>query len=59
MLPPGEPTSHGGSFYEQIEALGRRLIERSLRAADGNQARAARDLGLSYHQFRYYRRKYL
>lgn len=47
-----------GSFSERMEALGRRLITDALRRAGGNQAAAARDLGLSYHQFRYHARKY-
>ncbi|MHC4179657.1 MAG: sigma-54-dependent transcriptional regulator [Planctomycetota bacterium] len=59
MLPHADLTSHGGSFYEKVETFGRRLIEDALRTSAGNQAQAARNLGLSYHQFRYYRKKYL
>jgi len=42
----------GGTLF--LDEIGQALHE-----AGGNQARAARSLGLSYHQFRYYRRKYL
>jgi transcriptional regulator with GAF, ATPase, and Fis domain len=57
-LPPNEDSAtHGGSFHERVERFSRRLIEESLRNAGGNQAQAARDLGLSYHQFRYYHKK--
>ena len=51
--------ARAGSFREKIDALSRRLIEEALRAANHNQAEAARQLGLSYHQFRYYHRKYI
>ena len=37
-----------------MQAFRRRLIQGALEEADGNQAQAARLLGLSYHQFRYY-----
>jgi transcriptional regulator with AAA-type ATPase domain len=40
------------------ESFRKRLILEALEAASGNQAKAARSLGLSYHQFRYYRKKY-
>jgi len=58
MLPHGELSSQSGSFYEKLEAFGRRLIEDALRTCGGNQAQAARNLGLSYHQLRYCRKKY-
>ncbi|MCP4664177.1 MAG: sigma-54-dependent Fis family transcriptional regulator [bacterium] len=47
-----------GTFEEKVEAFKRTLIMDGWDAASGNQARAARSLGLSYHQFRYYYRKY-
>jgi DNA-binding NtrC family response regulator len=47
-----------GTFAEKMDAFARRLIADALRQSAGNQAQAARDLGLSYHQFRYYRAKY-
>lgn len=47
-----------GTFYEKMNGLGRRLVSGALTQANGNQAQAARDLGLSYHQFRYYLKKY-
>ena len=51
--------ARAGSFREKIDTLSRRLIEESLRAANQNQAEAARQHGLSFHQFRYYHRKYI
>ena len=59
MLPQGDLTSAGGFFHHRLEAFCRRLIEDALGTTGGNQAQAARNLGLSYHQFRYYRKKYL
>ncbi len=48
-----------GTFKEKIDAFSRRLILDSLSHSGGNQAQAARLMGLSYHQFRYYAKKYL
>src|SRR5262245_11395095 len=47
----------GGSFKERVDAYSRRLLQEALEESQGNQAEAARLLGLSYHQFRYFRRK--
>jgi transcriptional regulator with AAA-type ATPase domain len=47
-----------GSFTEKLDPFGRRLINDALKRAGGNQAQAARHLKLSYHQFRYYLKKY-
>ena len=59
MLPePADWCLPGKTFSEKIAALERRLVLDALAAADGNQAEAARRLGLSYHQFRYYRKKH-
>ena len=55
---PAAPADSGGSFSERVETLRKRLIVDALAAAAGNQAQAARDLGLSYHKYRYYLRKY-
>jgi len=49
-----EPAAKRGGLHEKIESYRRRLIAEALKEADGNQARAARALGISYHQFRYY-----
>jgi DNA-binding NtrC family response regulator len=47
-----EPTLAGGlSFREHVEALERRLIERTMLAAQGNQSEAARQLGLNRGSF--------
>ena len=47
-----------GSFTEQVDALSKSLIQNAMQQADSNKAEAARLLGLSYHQFRYYHDKY-
>ncbi len=57
------PTAAGtdakpGAFKDRIEALERELIKDALGRAGGNQAQAARLLGLSYHQFRYFHAKH-
>jgi transcriptional regulator with GAF, ATPase, and Fis domain len=46
-----------GSFHEKMDLFRRRLILDALRQAGGNQAAAARLLGLPYHQFRYYHKR--
>lgn len=55
---PAPARASGGSFKEQIEARERELITDALERAGGNQAQAARLLGLSYHQFRYFHAKH-
>jgi DNA-binding NtrC family response regulator len=47
-----------GSLKERVAAYERQLVLEALDAALGNQAEAARRLGLSYHQMRYFARKY-
>ena len=47
-----------GSFSEKMRSYAQRLIAESLKQSAGNQAQAARTLGLPYHRFRYLRRKY-
>jgi DNA-binding NtrC family response regulator len=51
--------SVGCGFQERLDGFARRLVHDALAQAGGNQAQAARDLGLSYHQFRYYFKKLL
>ena len=51
-------TTNEITFEEQVEAFKERLITDALHGSGGNQAAAARSLGLSYHQFRYYHKKY-
>lgn len=48
----------GGGFESRVEAFKKQLILDALAQAHGNQAQAARLLGLSYHQYRYFRQKY-
>jgi len=52
-----EPAIKRGGLQEKVEAYRRRLIAEALKEAGGNQARAARLLGISYSQFRYFNRK--
>jgi len=59
MLAENQVISHQGTYEERVRAFSRQLLRHSLEESGGNQAQAARLLGLSYHQFRYYRRKYL
>jgi transcriptional regulator with GAF, ATPase, and Fis domain len=58
MLPEKQPGIKGKTFYEKIEIFQKCLITDALADAGGNQARAARAIGLSYHQFRYFLKKY-
>ncbi|MHC4473594.1 MAG: sigma-54-dependent transcriptional regulator [Planctomycetota bacterium] len=58
-LPAPETREPGtGGFTERVESYKRRLILETLADADGNQAEAARRLGMTYHQFRHQYRKY-
>ncbi len=59
MLAEAQLISQHGSYEQRVEAFSRQLLEQALQDSGGNQAQAARTLGLSYHQFRYYRRKLL
>jgi len=58
MLPEKQPEIQGKTFYEKVEIFQKRLISDALADTGGNQARAARTIGLSYHQFRYFLKKY-
>ena len=58
LTPSDDLADRSGTFAEKVHAFGRRLVEGAMQRAGGNQAQAARDLGLSYHQFRYYLKKY-
>lgn len=58
-LLPDAPADSGGTFVDQMNALACRLLTRALAEAGGNQAAAARALGLTYDQFRHHRRKHL
>jgi psp operon transcriptional activator len=46
------------SFSDAVRALETRLLHQALEAAQYNQRKAARRLGLTYHQFRGLYRKY-
>jgi DNA-binding NtrC family response regulator len=50
--------SDAGTFEERLDSLRKRMLIDALRDAGQNQAEAARRLGLSYHQFRYFYGKY-
>jgi DNA-binding NtrC family response regulator len=58
MLPGDDPAVQGGTFQEKMDATAARLLHGAMAEANGNQAQAARLLGLSYHQFRYYHKKH-
>jgi DNA-binding NtrC family response regulator len=58
MLPDKPMDITKGSFYEMVEAYKERIIINALQASGNNQAKAARSLGLSYHQYRYFLKKY-
>ncbi|MHC4662143.1 MAG: sigma-54-dependent transcriptional regulator [Planctomycetota bacterium] len=58
MLPEKQVQVEGKDFEARVENFKKRLVQDALAQASGNQAQAARDLGLSYHQFRYYHKKY-
>jgi DNA-binding NtrC family response regulator len=47
-----------GTFSDRVRAFERALLSNALRDAAGNQRAAARQLGMSYDQFRHYYRKY-
>jgi len=55
---PEAAASGEGTFRDRVEAFERQLIRHALTASGGNQADAARRLGLAYHRFRYYSQKY-
>lgn len=58
MLSPAEAEVRSGSFQERVTAYCQQMIHDAMTQANGNQAEAARLLGLSYHQFRYHLRKH-
>lgn len=58
MLPAAQPVAEGHTFHEKIEAFKKSLIMDALTQASGNQAKAARTVGLSYHQYRYFLKKF-
>jgi transcriptional regulator with GAF, ATPase, and Fis domain len=58
LLPECRIEPEGEGFEEKVESYKRQLIASAQEAAGGNGAAAARALGLSYHQFRYYLKKY-
>jgi DNA-binding NtrC family response regulator len=57
MLPREQAPVTGATFREQVEGFKEQLITDALAEAGGNQAKAARALGLSYHQYRYFLKK--
>ncbi|MBN2683865.1 MAG: sigma-54-dependent Fis family transcriptional regulator [Pontiellaceae bacterium] len=58
MLPQEHPGITGDTFQLKVESFKKQLILEALEKASGNQAKAARSLGLSYHQYRYFLKKY-
>ena len=58
LLAEDDVLSGTGSFHERLDAFSRRLIQDALVQAQQNQAQAARLLGLTYDQYRYYLKKF-
>ncbi|MCB9760953.1 MAG: sigma 54-interacting transcriptional regulator [Alphaproteobacteria bacterium] len=56
-LPATPAPLPGGGFEAQVEAFRARLLDDALARAGGNQAEAARALGLTYDQLRYQLRR--
>lgn len=54
---PGEVAEPAGDYHARIDALRRRLVSEALQACDGNQAAAARRLGLTRQALNYQVRK--
>lgn len=52
----GEKVMGEGTFREKVDAFRRQLIDDAMARSGGNQAEAARLLGLTYDQFRHYYR---
>ncbi|MCA9609274.1 MAG: sigma-54-dependent Fis family transcriptional regulator [Myxococcales bacterium] len=52
------PLPARGTFKERIAAFEKQMVEEALERAGGNQAEAARALGLTYDQLRHYRKKH-
>jgi len=57
LLPAAEVDAASGGFRDRVDAYARGLLLSALARADGNQAAAARALGLTYAQFRYHHRR--
>ena len=58
MLPRETAMPQGKTFDEKVEGFKQQLVLDALANTNGNQAKAARHLGMSYHQFRYFLKKY-
>jgi len=58
MLPAPMEDLETGSFKDRVDHFQKNLVLEAMESCGGNQAAAARKLDLSYHQFRYYFRKY-
>ena len=58
LLPENSLSQFVGTFEEKVDAFSKQLLVEALAQSQGNQAEAARRLELSYHQLRYYLKKY-
>ncbi|HUB94306.1 MAG TPA: phage shock protein operon transcriptional activator [Stellaceae bacterium] len=56
--PTTGPAAESGPFLERVQRLESGMLREALAQNGFNQRRAAAALGLSYHQFRHYLRKY-
>ncbi len=59
MLSNGPQDIPGTSFKQRLDNFCQLMLSEAMQQCGNNQAAAARQLGLSYHQFRYYYAKYL
>jgi DNA-binding NtrC family response regulator len=58
MLSVDEQSFRTGTYQQRVDAFRRHLLNEAIQTAHGNQAAAARRLGLTYDQFRYHLRKF-
>ncbi len=58
LLPENSLSQFVGTFEEKVDAFSKQLLVEALAQSQGNQAEAARRLELSYHQLRYFLKKY-
>jgi len=58
LLSKCETKAEGKNFEEKVDNFTKELITEAMEKSKHNQAQAARMLGLNYHQFRHYHKKF-
>jgi psp operon transcriptional activator len=58
LISSGVSDIPGETFHDRVGAFERKLIVDALEASGGNQSRAAKILGMTYHQFRHFYKKH-